>query len=285
LGAPALRGMTDFVFFAAMPCLLFDSVAGAPPLHLLHVAGSFLGAAVLLFGLAVLVGRFVLRVRLASAAILALDSVFGNTVMLGIPIVDAAYGAEGVANLLAVIAFHSAVLLPLATILIEADTGQGRGPAAVLRSTVAGVLRNPVVVSIALAFLWRMTGLAVPLPLHRFFLLLGAAGPPLALFCLGASLPRPSLAHASWTYLAEIGLGSLFKLVALPALAGQIAHLAGVSGVPFAVVVLAAALPTGANAFLLARSFATLAEASASTVVVTTLLSIFTLSTLLAWLH
>ncbi len=284
LEVAGLRGMTDFVFYAAMPCLLFGSVAAAPPLRLLDVAGSFLMGAVLLFAASVLVGRRLLRARLAQASVFALNCVFGNTVMLGIPIIDAAYGSEGVANLLAVIAFHSGILLPLATILIEADpdgSTRGRNWIGVLQVAIPGIVRNPVVVSIALAFAWRLTGLHLPGPATRFLGLLGAAGPPLALFCLGGALPRPT----GWSDLREISLAAVIKLVAMPALVALLAHLVGVTGIAFAVVVLASALPTGANAFLLARRFATMAEASASIVVVSTLLSVVTLTLLLFWLH
>lgn len=276
----AVRGMTDFVFYTAMPALLFASIIDAPPLRLLDVAGSFLGGALVLFAIALLAARTLFGVGLANAAVFALDSVFGNTVMLGIPIVDAAYGREGVAYLLAVIAFHSAVLLPVATVFIEAGSANGRGPLDVLGAALPGILRNPVVVAILLAFVWRATGLGMPVPVARFLGLIGAAGPPLALFCLGAALPRPT----GWSDLREVSLAALFKLAAMPALVGLFAHLAGVHGVAFSVVVVAAAMPTGANAFLLARRFETMMEASASTVVVSTALSMITLTLLLGWL-
>ena len=274
----AVQGMTDFVFYTAMPGLLFASVAQAPPLRLVDVAGSFLGGALVLFAAALLLARTVLRTRLAEAALFGLNCVYGNTVMLGIPIIDAAYGAEGVATLLAIIAFHTAVLLPLATLLIEADSGHG--PLRVLWAALQGVLRNPVVVAILLALAWRAGGLAMPDPLHRFLGLIGGAGPPLALFCLGATLPRPS----GWSDLREVGLAALLKLAAMPALVALLAYLAGVHGLAFSVVVLTSALPTGANAFLLARRFDTMAETSATTVVVSTSVSIVTLTLLLGWL-
>lgn len=280
LDVAAIRGMTDFVFFAAMPSLLFNSIVAAPPLRLADVAGSFLAGALALYALAVLLARRLLGLRLAGAGMFALNSVFGNTVMLGIPIVDAAYGKHGVAILLAVIAFHSAFLLPLATIVIEADTGSGRGALGVLRAALPGMARNPVIVTMACALCWRLTGLGIAALIGRFFVLLGAAGPPLALFCLGASLPKP----VGWNDLREILLGGFLKLVALPALVGVTAHLVGVTGLGFKVVVLASALPTGANAFMLARRFATMAEASASTVVATTIASVATLAILLGWL-
>ena len=71
----------------------------------------------------------------------------------------------------------------------------------------------------------------------------------------------------------------------MPVLVGLLAHLAGVTGVAFAVVVLTAGMPTGANAFMLARRFGTLMEASASTVVVSTGASLLTLTVLLGWLR
>jgi hypothetical protein len=276
----AVRGMTDFVFYTAMPALLFDSVVEAPPLRLLDVAGSFLGGALVLFFVCLALARTLLGARLANASMFGLDCVFGNTVMLGIPIVDAAYGRDGVAYLMGVIAFHSAVLLPLATVFIEADSAAGRKLLGVLLSALSGSLRNPVVVSILLAFVWRVGGLGLPVAGHNFLGLLGAAGPPLALFCLGASLPRP----AGWSDLREVCLGAVVKLGVMPALVALIAHVVGVRGVAFSVVVVAAGMPTGANAFLLARRFHTLMETSAATVVVSTGLSVATVAALLGWL-
>ncbi len=277
----AIRGMTDLVFYAAMPCLLFRSIAAAPPLRLVDVAGTFLAGAYIIFFLALFLARRLLRARLAQASVFGINAVFGNTVMLGIPVIDAAFGPEGVANLLAVIAFHSALLLPLATILIEADTGSGRGTWAVMRATLPGVVRNPVVVTIVAALAWRATGWELADAVNRLLMLAGAAGPPLALFCLGASLPKPK----GLEDLREVLLATLLKLVVMPLLIAGLAWMAGVRGVAFAVVVMAAALPTGANAFLLARRFGTMMEASASTVVVSTAVSLFTLTLLLGWLR
>ena len=281
LEAAALKGMNDFVFYLAMPSLLFRAMVTAPPLRLADVAASFIAGAFLLFIVAVLLSRTVFRARLATASVFALNSVFGNTVMLGVPIVDSAFGTEGVAYLLAVVAFHSGLLLPLATILIEADSGHGRSPLLVLRATLPGLARNPVVVCIVLALAWRITGLGLAAPVERLLALLGAAGPSLALFCLGASLPRPDGLKG----LGEIAAAAALKLVAMPAVVAGLAWLASVQGTAFAVVVLAAAMPTGANAFLLARRFGTMMEASASTVVVSTMLSLLTLTALLGWVR
>ena len=280
------RGLTNFAYFAAMPALLFDSIAGAPPLHLVHVAGSFLLGAVALFFVAMLLARRLGGQTLAPAAMFGLTGVYGNTVMMGVPVIQSAYGAPGVANLLAVVAFHSAALLPLATVLIE--TGQGARPGLVqtLRSVGRGLFTNPVVLAVLVAMTWRATALPVPSPLHALLRLLGGAAAPVSLFCLGAALPPPGMLgrHLGRNGLG-LGLAVLIKLAVLPAVVGLIAHAAGVHGVAFATVILAAAMPTGANAFLLARRMDTMAENTAAEVLLSTILSVLTLTLLLSWLR
>ena len=71
-----------------------------------------------------------------------------------------------------------------------------------------------------------------------------------------------------------------FRLEHMPALVALLAHLAGVTGIACAVVVITAGMPTGANAFMLARRFGTLIEASAGTAV-----SLATLTVLLGLLR
>ena len=280
LDTAALRGMTDVVFYAGLPALLFLSIVQAPPLQVVTIAGSFLGTAVVLYFLALAIALLVLRHKLANSAVFALDSVFGNCAMLGIPVVAAAYGADGLAELLAILAFHSAVLLPLATAFLEMGNGHGRGFWGVLRATLPGVLRNPIVVAIIVAFFWRNLSVPMPTALARLLGMIGQAGAPLALFCLGATLPKPR----GWKDMREVVLSCVLKLAVMPATVAAVAWLVGIHGVAFSAMVLTAAMPTGANAFMLARRFETMLEASATTVLVATGTSMITLTVLLTLL-
>jgi malonate transporter len=276
-----LRGLNDFVFYAALPCLLFGSVAEAPQVSLVGVAAAYVIASMIVYLLAMLLGRLLLGARLAQGAMIGLNAAYGNTVMMGIPIVIASFGTRALAPLFAIITVHSAILLPLATVLIEIGSSGRSDVRSVARVTWRGVVRNPVILSIFLALLWRISGLAVPKALHGLLTMLGGAGPPLALFCLGASLPS-LLGRGT---LAEGVLSSILKLLVLPGLVWLLDLAIGVSGVDLAVSVLAAGMPTGANAFLLARRAGTLIEASAATVVLTTVLSLCSLSALLVWVR
>jgi malonate transporter and related proteins len=72
------------------------------------------------------------------------------------------------------------------------------------------------------------------------------------------------------------------KLLALPACVLALALVVPLTPAEKAVAVTMAALPTGANAFILARRYATGADRSGSAVVVSTALSVLTLSALIA---
>lgn len=278
----AVRGMSDLVFYVAMPCLLFDAIVRAEALRVADSTAVFLAISLAIYALGMVLAMVLLRLPFAPAAVTGLNSAFGNAVMMGIPIVVASFGADALPPLLGIITIHSAIILPLATILIEFG-GAGRGGTwRVLRVTGAGLARNPVIGTMAAAFLWRALSLPLPEVMHGFFRLFGAAGPPLALFCLGASLP-PLAAGAK--VIREVILACVLRLAVTPALMLAAGWWLGMSGTAFKVAVLVSGMPTGANAFLLARRTQTAMEASASTVVLATVLSVFSLSVLLAILR
>ncbi len=281
MDVPGLRALNDLTFYLLIPALLFGAVVQVPAAQSIDVALTYFAGCLLVFAAGLWLARRVLGAGLAQASVIGLNCAYGNTVMLGVPLVSAAFGPEGVAILLPIIALHTVVLLPLASVLIEADaSGAGHKVTKVLR-TLPSLLQNPIIVAIALAALWRGLGVPVPEPVQRLVAMLGAAGPTLALFTLGASLPD----FATQGSVRETGLATVLKLGVLPLLVWAFAHLVGLGSMQTAVAVMTAGTPTGANAFFLARRTGTLASATAGTVVVSTALSILTLSALLAMLR
>lgn len=279
VGAGGFQGLNLFAFSLAAPALLFASGTAG------HGGGGgaalafFLGCAALYA--AVLWGARRGGVPLADAGAMALNTTFGNTVMMGIPLILAAYGHEGLGVLLAILALHSAALLGTATVVAEVARSSGASARRVLANTLAGVLRNPVVMAVLLALLWSTLEWPVPAPARRTLELLGAAAPPVSLFCLGGSLAGFA-ARGLW---ARTGWTVALKLLALPLLVWGFCRLLGLGPLETAVAVTTAALPTGANAFLLAQRYAAGAEGSGAAVLVSTALSLVTLSALLAWLR
>jgi hypothetical protein len=117
---------------------------------------------------------------------------YGSVAYIATPIVIAAFGASGLAQILPIIALHSGVILPLAAMPIE--LGSQSGERFRLVSLLRGSLHNPIVMSIGLGFFWHATGLPVPGPLQALLALLAKAAPGLALFLrrriLASGFPR-----------------------------------------------------------------------------------------------
>ncbi|MGG5817305.1 AEC family transporter [Falsiroseomonas sp. HW251] len=273
----ALKGLAFFVFAFAAPALLFSG--GTRP----HEPAGGAALVTLVAGVAVFlamlaVGRRAMGLALPEAALFAFACVFGNTVMMGIPLIVAAYGQPGLPPLLAILGVQTVAIIGMATVAIEIGLAASAPIGRVLRATVTGVARNPVLVAVLLAMVWNATGLPVPGPLRRTLEMLGAASPPVALFCLGASLVGLSAA----SFWRETALIAAVKLVAMPAVAFALCRALGLTPVETAVAVTMAGLPTGANAFILARRYATGADRSGSAVVATTALSVLTLGAMIA---
>jgi predicted permease len=272
------RTLIWFTFTIASPALLFaggtsGNTGGGP------AALAFFLAALAVYGAALWIALRQLSLNLAEAGLFALNCTFGNTVMMGIPLTAAAYGQAGVAVLLALIALHSLVLLSLGTVVAELGLHRHAPMGRVLRATLSGVLRNPIVMSVVVALAWSTLALPVPSAMRRTLDLLGASSPPLALFCLGGSLASFRLAGS----LRDVAWALVLKLAVLPLLVWGLCIALALGPLETAVAVTTAALPTGANAFMLARRYAIGAERSGATVLVSTVISVFTVAAVLAW--
>jgi len=276
VGEAGFGGLSFFGFSIAAPALLFAGGTAGPAGGGAAALAYFLGAATL-YALA-LWGARRRGMELGRAGGFALDATFGNTVMMGIPLVAAAYGQAGLALLLGILALHSMVLLGTATVVAEVARNPGARAGPLLRATAVGVLRNPVVMAVLLALVWRALALPVPAPARATLELVGAATAPVSLFCLGGSLLGLGARGVAGRTFAVVPL----KLLALPLLVLLYGRALGLPPLEMAVAVTVAALPTGANAFLLATRYAMDPAGSGAAVLVSTVLSLATLTAALA---
>ena len=272
-----VQGITNLVFWFLLPAFLFLSVYNNPVPNALGIIGLYFAVALPVFGMSILVSRLLLKLTIGQAAVFALNAVYGNSVMLGIPIVGTVWAGPGLNVLLAIVAVHSLILLPITSALVEIDDKPRLG----ILSPVFSALKNPIISSIIAAVALRWIGFPIPRPIYRILELLSQRAPSISLICLGATLPP--LGRAAFQ--PYVIFASAIKLVGFPLVMAAVVIATGVPMPAAAVMVFTAALPTGANAFLLARRADTMIEASAATVVVATLLAVLTLSVALALLR
>lgn len=281
LSQEGIRGLSGFVFYVAMPALLFRTLGrGVVPAGAnLDVFFTYVVGCLFLYGIALALGRLAFRGGLQAGALLAMGTTFSNAVMLGIPLVFTAFGEEGLVAIMMIVVFQSAVLIPLTTILLEVGRGRGGGLARMGPTTLAALARNPVIVAMVAGLAWGAGGLSLPGPVDRFIDLLGHGAVPAALFALGASMAGFRIAGNLLESLAMVAL----KMVALPVIVWILAtYIFALPPLHTAVAVVVAGLPVGANVFILASTYRTYEQRAATAVVISTALSVVTAALLLA---
>lgn len=269
----AVRALNDFIFRLPLPALMFVSASSAGNVSG-NVTLAFFAGCLPIYALSILIGRWVFNLRMAEAGLFGLNVAYGNTVMMGLPLVLAIYGKPGLDLLLGIVALHAVLLLPPAIVIAEVATNKGASVLQVLRNTLASILRNPIILAVLGGAIWSLLLPPLPRPLLRTLEMLGAAAPSVALFCLGAGLARNTVGRR-W---GEPVAGAALKLLAMPALVWLIASVLRLTPLATAVVVSTAGLPTGANAVVLARRYAAGGGSSGAIVLISTVVSVATLA-------
>ena len=271
-GSDAARVLSNVAFHVFIPALLFRTTARLDfaTMPWRTIAAFF----VPVIGVMLAVYAWQRLRGSASPAVptaRAISVSFGNTVQLGIPFSAALFGEAGLAIHIPLISIHALLILTVLTVLVELDLARAAGrdgaPSSLRRTmltTARNTLIHPVVLPVLAGLAWNLAGLPLPALLDEILSTLGTAVVPLCLVLIGVSLSQ----YGVKGHLRGATAVTLGKLVLLPAVVLVVAHWGfGLSGVPLAVLVMAAALPVGSNALLFAQRYATLeAEATAAIV-------------------
>jgi predicted permease len=280
IGGNAVKDLSHLIFLLLAPALLFRamSTVHVEQLSLKPVAAYFIASG-LLFA-----GTLALRGFNRTAAVLALANTYSNTVMIGIALIGLAYGEEGMVVLLTLISLHSLVLLTSATVVLELAVAREQAGAAgadkrpSMARTVMRALRNaiihPVPMPIIAGLLFAQTGLVMPEVIDKPIQLLGQAFGPIALVMVGITLALTPIGRHWRGALVQ----ALVKNLLHPLLVAAIGWLLGVRGIPLTVMVVAAALPIGANVFLFSQRYRTSEDLVTASVAVSTVLGLVTLT-------
>ena len=271
----ANKGISEFAFSIAIPALLFRTVVISefPAVSAVQVWGAFYGALALTWIAALLISS-VLRQAREDGPVFAIGSVYGNIVMLGIPLTLSALGSQAAGPMALILSVNTPLLWLCGTLQMELMDRKRPGSAASLVLPILlDLARNPIMLAIGLGLLWRLTGLGLHPVVDRTVELLAQAGSPTALIALGINLFRFEVKGAK----LGIAIMCALKLVAMPAVAWVLAHLLQLPPNVAGVVVLFAAMPTGANAYIFAVQYQRLVNPVSGAVALGTMLAAVTL--------
>ncbi|MEE9388671.1 MAG: AEC family transporter [Paracoccaceae bacterium] len=271
----AVDGLMRFAQNFAVPCLLFLAISRIDlaadfniPLLASFYIGAFSG-----FVLGFLGARHLFKRTLQDSISIGFCALFSNTVLLGLPITERAYGADALSGSYAIISVHALITYGFGITMMEfARSDFGSKPWLVLGKVMRSMLTNPLLIGILLGFVVNIGHIQLPNAAISALETMATAALPAALFALGGVLvryrPEGDMKAIAWvTGISLIvhpaitfGLGTwVFSL--------EQAHLRS--------AVLTAAMAPGVNTYLFANMYGAAKRVAASAVLIATALSIF----------
>jgi predicted permease len=257
--------ISRLVLNVGIPCLVFRTLTSldVPPAEIARMAGLAAGV----MSMFAIGGFAALKVMNLPAHTYLGPLIFANSGNIGLPICLFAFGDAGLALGMAYFAVSSTCHVVLG------------GPLFAGSFSLRPFFRSPLTWAVIITVGVIASGVTVPIWIARTTTLLGDIAIPLMLLTLGVSLSKmhpESLGRSAILSLVRLGLGVSASLL--------LTTLLGVEGLPRKVLVLQASMPVGVLNYLFAQRYARTPEQVASLVLLSTLISVVSIPTLLAWL-
>jgi len=270
---PDPRPIAHVSIFVLLPSLVFTSFLREDILGSLAVTGVYITTfTVFMYVLSVVTCKLLKFDRALQSAFL-LSVLFTNSGNYGVPLCTFAFGEEGMVNALAYMTFGSVIMYTLAVYVASRGTCS-------MRDSFKNIFAIPLIYAVVIASVFSYFHVSVPSFLVKPITLLGSAAIPVAMVLLGIQLSRTEVQKAY----KPLVLSIVFRLLLSPFVGILITELMGVHGVLRSVLILESSMPTAVNSALIAIEFDAKPGYVSTVVLISTVLSIFSLTALLLYL-
>lgn len=279
----AVDGLMHFAQGFALPLLLFASIARLDlsraydaGLMLSFYIGAFSG-----FGCAFLAARLLFHRPTTDSIAFGFVGLFSNSLLLGVPITERAYGQAALEGNFAIISIHAPLFYAFGITLMELARSHGLGLSAptLMRQVAKAILTQPLVIGILAGFAVNLSGFGLPGIVWSAVDMVIPAALPAALFGLGGVLHR----YRPEGDFRAIAVLSGVSLILHPAITWLLAtQVFAVDAAGLRSAVMTAAMAPGVNAYVFANLYGVAKRVAASTVLLATGLSI---ATVWVWLQ
>jgi malonate transporter and related proteins len=277
--------LATLVIRFALPFALFEGAVKTAP-EKLHNVGFALCLMLGLMGtylIALGIGRFVFRHDLRTATIQALVCAFPDMAYFGAPILAAVFGPEGFLAVLVGNLITSIFMLPLTIVLTSLGNDDDPGSSGpdvwrIFGQSLARAATNPIVWLPVSGMILSFCRVTLPGPVLTSVDLLAKAAGGASLFALGLMLyGERFLINAN--VLTNLALKNFLQ----PGLMVLGAVLFGVTGAPAHQAIITGAVPTATAAAMFALKTRTYTANATATILISTILGIFTEGLLIAY--
>lgn len=265
--------MNKFVFLVPLPVLLFEQLATvdfSEVWDIKFILFCFVVTAIsitistlisLLWKDRSIKGEFIQATYRSSAA------------LLGIAFIQNIYGTVGMAPLMII---GSVPLYNIMAVVVLSlfKPGNNSFDKALVKKTLKGIATNPIIIGIVAGFVWSALKLPMPLILHKTVSSIGATATPMGLMSMGATFEMKKATSKMKPTLVAV----FMKLVGFCAIFLPMAALLGFRNEEMIVILVMLGSATTVSCFVMARNMGHEGTLSSGVIMMTTLLSAFTLT-------
>lgn len=269
--------MNQFVFKAALPLTLFESLAGADFFQVwdtrfvLFCFFATLGDVLIAAGCALFLKDKALKGEFIQASYRSSASIMGIAFMKNI------YGNAGLGPLMII---GSVPLYNIMAVLVLSVTRPGGGAVEgdLMKKTVKSIATNPIILGVAAGMVWSLLKLPQPPIMQKTVSSLGNVATPMGLVAMGAAFDFKKVGSA---FKPAMG-ASFLKLVGCCAIFLPIAVMMGFRREALAAILVMLGSATTVSCYVMAHNMGHEGTLTTSVVALTTCVSAFTLT---FWLY
>ena len=268
--------LMEYVFSIALPALIVKTISTSamPASNPWGYWLAYFGGVLVVWLIGMALASRVFGVSRSESVIHGFTAGQSNTILVGMPIILGAYGAEASTPFFLLIAVHLPVMMAIATTLIE-GRAEGGHWLDMVRRLCLRLAVHPILLALAIGLGLRAAGIAPRGMALDVLNPLSESAIPCSLVALGLSLARFGIAGD----LRPALVLSVLKLMLHPFSVWLLAfHVFRMPPVWAGVAVLFAAMPTGINSHILATRYQIAERATSTATVLTTVAASLTVT-------
>ena len=197
----------------------------------------------------------------------------GSAALLGIAFIQNIYGTAGMAPLM-IIGSVPLYNIMAVVVLSVFKPGNNSFDKALVKKTLKGIATNPIIIGIVAGFVWSALKLPMPSILHKTVSSIGATATPMGLMSMGATFEMKKATSKMKPTLVAV----FMKLVGFCVVFLPMAALLGFRNEEMIAILVMLGSATTVSCFVMARNMGHEGTLSSGVIMMTTLLSAFTLT-------
>ena len=269
-----IDGLMKFTQNFAIPVLIFDAIAKVDLLSVfdLSLFLSFYLGATAGFLIGFLGSRYMFGRPIEDSVAIGFCCLFSNTVMLGLPITERAYGTDALQYNFAIVSIHAPFCYFLGITVMELVKSSEKSIKKNIFVILKAMFSNALVVGIVLGFIVNILGLSIADTIQASIDMITAVALPAALFGMGGIL---------YQYRPEGDAGPILMVCAVsliihPLIVWLTGSKFNLSDAQMKSAVITAAMAPGINTYVFANMYGRARRVASTGVLLSTTLSIGT---------